>query len=270
MLFADVSARHVGGIVRDQSINALRQQWKERHKMVPAAETNRDVAPVTFRRCQLGTRVCHGFRLRLCQRIFGWFRTLPRADLQAGLLVVSWQSFFLDEDPSCIGRRQLGRASSEQRSDAWSSGSGLSRDIRYAHVASCSLSPFLVTLVEVEPVARSPTAGNVHRFKQSLGASGCPRIYSIFEWVAEIDIRFALDLGVRRIDNTDLPLPIVDGSVLLGPLDTVSRCRRGDFHENIGRRQRRQQPLHATLSGDGRLHLQRSSDFINSCNECGM
>ena len=245
---ADVSPRHAAQLLKQSNLKELSEQWHARHRTIPAVAKNRSVPAVSFKRCSLGKCVCQGQPRILCQRVLQWLRGLPRVELVSGLLVVSWQPHYLPDEAFAGGKRPQ-PDTAESAYDTWPVGTGVAAEPLYTHLASVTLSPFMVMLAEVEPVTPadfSLVARTPFRFKQKLDMHGHPHLFSIFEWVLALDTSLALDVSSRRIDDSLQPVGQVDGSVLLHAGNENYRLWRGELAER--QKARQQKPVHALLS----------------------
>ena len=211
-------------------------KWEKRHDTVERALPEQSVRSVTFSPCSLGFCVCKGWWPRLLRKFKLFFRSVPKDDINAGLIIFTWRPFAVPEVPG--NDPDASRISAEV-------GAGAPMVERHVHLSVCKWSPFRLTFAEMETClcgASKPC------FKPCRSKEDKLRLTTLYEWIAQLDWNMALDVAVAKLSTSGAAMPAVTGHVRAEYIPEIQqRIWKGLYHECLVRRRRRRVPVHEAL-----------------------
>ena len=231
-LFCNCTAEHaVDRMSGSEAVSKLKADWEKRHTQLEAAP-RLAIPAVRVNQCRLGVCVCARAEpdmQRMRTRMQTWCKGLqPPHIMTLGNAILQWRCYWL----------------AGEEADATSCGSGLAGEIMYTHISLCNLKPFRPILMKLD----QPDA-DVLRFTATEGEDNCPMLFTLFEWLLELNKNAAWDVHLLVVSEKMTPVPHLHGSVwaevtAAPPL----RVWQSAILEARGRiRRRRRAPLHEVL-----------------------
>ena len=218
----------------EDGIASLAEKWVERHEGVRAAPRMNVPCP-PHSHCCWDACVCSEQPKHIWTKFKAFLSQIDMAKLQAGCVLVRWQSYFVDDDDT--GAEGVGH--------------GLPGAEYYTHLSFHMVKPFRLVMVQMElqepDVPLEPGQARAFRTKVH---DEMPTIFLLQEWICALDYTLCWDVFPLELSDRCSPQPSTNTQVAV--VGEATRARVWPGVEAALRKKRRRAPLHETLAREPR------------------